>query len=227
MCTLDRAGIARCNEEIDRYAPGASARDSVTVTAGAHHACATTRDAAALCWGDNTWGQAAGGGATARAPVPVAGLDGVSHVTAGSRHTCASRRDGSLWCWGENGSGQIGDGTTDDRKAPTRVPGLDHVAGVAPADGFTCAWTDDGAAWCWGDNHAGQLGDGTTQSRLSPVRVRGLAGVVEVAAAANAGWSHACARVRDGSLWCWGNNEHGQLGDGTTTPRLTPVRVRW
>jgi hypothetical protein len=127
-------------------------------------------------------------------------------------------------CWGANSSGQLGDGTTTGRLTPVPVSGLtDSVKTVAVGRYHTCALTTSGGVLCWGYNKEGQLGDGTTTDRLTPDAVSGLAGGV---AAVSTHAYHACALTTGaGVLLCWGDNERGQLGDGTTIDRLTPVVV--
>ncbi len=96
------------------------------------------------------------------------------------------------------------------------------VAQLVAGEKYTCARKSDGTLWCWGMNSEGQLGDGTTAGRGTPVQVAALgAGVVQV----SAGGSHTCARKRDGSLWCWGWNATGALGDGTRIGRKIPIQV--
>ena len=147
-------------------------------------------------------------------------------VAGGNEHTCAVTTGGAVWCWGANWGGQLGNGTSMPRLTPVevspRLPPLD-VTAVAAGDGHTCAVTREGAVWCWGDNRAGQLGDGTTTWRPTPVAVSGLGDSVVVAL--TAGWAHTCAVTSAGAVLCWGSNADGQLGDGTTTNRLTPVVV--
>ena len=96
------------------------------------------------------------------------------------------------------------------------------VAQVSVGSGGTCVRTTAGALWCWGVNGSGEVGDGTTQPRGSPFQVTALgANVADV----SVGDEHTCATTTDGTLWCWGENNWGQLGDGTTTDQHTPVRV--
>ncbi len=143
-------------------------------------------------------------------------------IATGVRHTCAVLRDGRVACWGDNTFGQLGDGTTTDRHLPTTVPGLSQVVAVTAGQDFTCALRGDGTVRCWGSNASGQLGDGTTTARTTPTAVIGLT-FATGAIAISAGLQHVCVRAGNGLAKCWGENEHGQLGDGTTTDRSSPV----
>ena len=148
-------------------------------------------------------------------------------VTASGLHTCGlTIVTGAAYCWGANGSGQLGDGTMTNRSSPVLVqaPAGVSLAAVGAGDFHTCGVTATGAAYCWGANGSGQLGDGTnTTNRLTPVLVQAPAGVSF--AAVTAGAVHTCGVTAAGTAFCWGRNVEGQLGDGTTTDRLTPVRV--
>src|SRR5438105_822948 len=144
-------------------------------------------------------------------------------IAAGGAHTCLLTGTGAVKCWGYNAFGQLGDGTRTERHTPVGVLGLaSGVVAITAGGGHTCALTGAGAVRCWGDNARGELGDGTTPGRHAPVAVSGLAGGVSAIAA---GGNHSCALTRGGGVKCWGLNSYGELGDGTTTRRLTPVAV--
>lgn len=148
-------------------------------------------------------------------------------ITGGEDHTCALSVNGGMKCWGFNGGGQLGDGSIRDRHTPVDVRGgLSSGVIVITAGGtHTCAVTSSGAAKCWGENQYGQVGDGTIMNiRKIPVSVLGLSTEVKTI---TAGGLHTCAITTAGIAKCWGRNYHGNLGDGTTIQRLTPVNVEW
>ena len=156
----------------------------------------------------------------------------------------AIRPDGSLWAWGRNQYGQLGDGTTEMRMTPIWI--MDDVIAVSAMNLTTMALRSDGTLWTWGNNVSGQIGDGTIttrdryfrvdedNNRHSPVKI--MDNVISI----SMGYFNAAAIRADGSLWTWGSNASGQIGDGTQTRsefiddtftviennnRLRPVRV--
>jgi alpha-tubulin suppressor-like RCC1 family protein len=173
------------------------------IQAGLRFTCALLADQSVRCWGNNDYGQLGNASTTSSSfPVAVAGLGGVTALTHfhGS-HVCALLADKSARCWGFNGRGQLGDGSTANSSTPVAVQGMSNVAALSAGGGTTYALLDDGSVWSWGDNQRGELGDGSAVGHsATPVRVAGLSNVVRV----SAGASHACARLSDGSVACWG-----------------------
>lgn len=199
-------------------------RGIAQISSGFGHVCALTTSGGVKCWGNNEFGELGDGTTTNRSiPVDVPGLtSGVKAVAAGSGYTCALTIAGGVKCWGWNETGQLGDGTTTDRLTPVAVSGLSQGVTAIAASGHTCALTIVGGVKCWGVNFTGQLGDGTTIDRLAPVDVSGLTSGVTSISAGNDG---NCVLMSNGGAKCWGSNFDGELGDGTTTARLTPVDV--
>lgn len=233
LCGIDATGVAACwgaNESGqlgdgtrgDRTAAAPVATDLrfSLLAAGASHTCGLSAGGKPACWGRNINGQLGDGTRQDRLdPRPSAGNLSLVNLVAGWNHTCGVDGGGRAYCWGLNASGQLGDGTRLDRLVPTRVPGA--FQSLVAGNGHTCG-ISGGDVLCWGDNTAGQLGDGTTNNRTSPTAIDGLPGPVTRLAA---GAQHTCALLRGGSVYCWGQNLHGQLGDGSTQNRSSPVAV--
>ena len=195
--------------------------DAVAVTAGVNMTCALLADHTARCWGAGGEGELGDGlGVDSKLPVQVS-LSQIAQISAGDDQTCALTDAGAVYCWGDNEFGSLGDGTKQKRLLPTPVVGLEAgVAEIDVADEFACARRSDGSVWCWGANDVGQLGRGTT-SIAEPLAapVDGLADATAIAAGAD----HVCVRRVPGVIACWGANIDGQIGDGTTAPRLAPT----
>jgi len=232
-CALDAAGVATCwgannsgqlgdGSTTDRVAP-TPVRTELrfsTLSAGATHTCALAAEGLPVCWGENLSGQLGDGSRTdARFPRAVGGGLSLRAIVAGWSHTCGLTASGNAFCWGLNTDGQLGDGSRLDRLVPTLVSG--SIESLAAGSAHTCGVSGT-QVLCWGDNRFGQIGDGTNETRAQPVAVEGLSGTIRQVVS---GAVHACALQADGSAYCWGQNLHGQLGDGTRENRNRATRV--
>ncbi|HEY3924155.1 MAG TPA: Calx-beta domain-containing protein [Acidothermaceae bacterium] len=203
---------------------GAAATTAQQVAAGYSHTCALS-GGGVECWGYGGYGQLGDGNTTDRAnPVPVQGLaSGIAQIAAGDYHTCAVKTSGAVVCWGNNGSGQLGNDSTASSSTPVGVTGLTSgVVAIAAGGNHTCALTSAGGVKCWGDDSNGQLGDGGNTAQTTPVNVTGLSsGVASIAA----GESHTCAVTTSNAAKCWGDDDWGQLGNGSTNDYHVPKAV--
>ncbi len=203
----------------------------VEIAAGESYTCALKSDGTVYCWGVNFIGQLGDGTGTHRS-TPVATNNtllgsSVVQITAGANHACALKSDGTVYCWGRNHFGQLGDGTGPDKNTPVATNNTllsSSVVEIAAGENHACALKSDGTVYCWGDNYYSQLGDGTGTGSSTPVATNNTllgSSVVQI----TAGFRHTCALKSDGTTYCWGLNVSGQLGDGTTTDRTTPVQM--
>jgi alpha-tubulin suppressor-like RCC1 family protein len=201
------------------------------VAAGYRFTVALKNDGTVWTWGYNNHGQL-GNNSITDSPLPMqvsgtSGLSSVIAVAAGYDHTVAlmNSSGGIIWTWGDNGNGELGIGTTTDSYIPVEVPGLANIMAIAAGNLFTVALRNDAlssSVWAWGFNNVGQIGDGDTTDVWSPVEVSGMVGTGAIGIAA--GYDHAVAMKTDGTVWTWGGNGKGQLGNGTTTGSVTPVQ---
>jgi alpha-tubulin suppressor-like RCC1 family protein len=215
----------------------------VDVTLGIFHSCFLKYDGTVWCSGRNDDG-ALGNAAQSSLPIstPVQVRDSTNAVVsdatalgAGQILSCAIRANGALWCWGENGAcadgGQVGDGTTNDRTTATRVLREDgtpftNVAQVESDICRTCARDTAGGVWCWGSKESGAIGDGGVASHAKAVPVTAMGGgPISDAADLSLNGGHACYRSTSNQIWCWGENGHGEVGDGTKVSRPNPFHV--
>lgn len=206
------------------------------VSCGYYHTAAVKTDGTLWIWGRNQYGQL-GNGTQNGSGFPIQVMDNVVAVSCGDYHTAAIRTDGSLWIWGYNSQGQLGNGGEGDVKTshgyfmqtvPAKV--MDNVAAVSCGESHTAAVQADGSLWVWGRDYYGQVGIGgkvnaKTQDHYSyPIQTVPVK-VMDNVAAVSCGVEYTAAVQTDGSLWMWGYNISGQLGNGTTKSSKVPVQT--
>jgi alpha-tubulin suppressor-like RCC1 family protein len=187
------------------------------------HTICVRGDGSVWGWGSNNSGQLGDGSVTDRASrVQINTLSGMRAVDTGEDHTVALKSDGTVWTWGNNSNGQLGNGTTTNSSVPVLVTSLSNVIDVAAGYKFTVALKSDGTLWAWGINNTGQLGNGTTINSSIPVPIAGLS---TAAIAVSAGYDHVLSLQSNNTVWAWGNNSKGQLGNVTIIDSPVPVQV--
>jgi alpha-tubulin suppressor-like RCC1 family protein len=240
--------------ELGGGVPTTATGDTAMVVAGGHHwtdiavgrltTCGITVDRDAYCWGFNQRGEigdsAVGVGDTARTPHLLPGFK-FSQIAVGWLHACGITTTGDAYCWGDNVNGELGIGATDTvrHRSPAKVTGGLTFVQLSLGSLYTCGLTTVGDAYCWGANYTGQLGDGTQTDRAVPTRVAGGIQFQQIVTSsgfrdgayvgaptnAQGGASHTCALGKDSHAYCWGWGGNGELGDGTTADRSSPVAV--
>jgi len=195
----------------------------VAIAAGYAHSVALKKDGTVWTWGFNSSGQLGDQSETDKdQPAIVPGLANVIAIAAGDYHTVALKSDGTVWTWGDNPFGQLGDGTTIMRSLPVRVLDISNVTGIAAGYVHTLALRNDGTVWGWGGNVYGQLGDNSNiEMQTRPVK----ADIFPQGIAVEAGHYHSLVLKSDGSVWSFGANGFGQLGDNTLQGTSLPVQV--
>lgn len=145
-------------------------------------------------------------------------------IASGGFHSLALEPDGTLWTWGSNTYGQLGDGTTMAKNRPVRI-GSDYVA-ISAGAAYSLALKKDSTLWAWGSNSYGELGDGTFINKSTPVLIGSDFTRIATGGMGPFGFSsHSLALKSDGTLWAWGSNIVGQLGDGTGVDKSVPVLI--
>jgi alpha-tubulin suppressor-like RCC1 family protein len=194
-----------------------------TVSSANNHCIATKLDGTLWTWGRNNIGQLGDGTVVNKSsPVQIGALTTWSHVSGGNVFSAAIKTDGTLWTWGFNAAGQLGQNNVINRSSPVQVGALTDWAKVSTAASACFGVKTNGTLWSWGNNSNGVLGLNIAAAsyRSSPVQVGALTNWSSVSA-----WSHALAVKTDGTLWAWGYNNSGRVGDNTTANRSSPVQV--
>jgi alpha-tubulin suppressor-like RCC1 family protein len=202
--------------------------NATTISSGQYHNCAVINDGTAKCWGINDSGQTGNGSPglnvyNASSVVSITNASTTSPMALGFSHTCILLNDNKIKCWGYNLNGQLGDIFGSYRTVATDVNGLSsNVTAVALGQAHSCGIVS-GTVKCWGRNNWGQIGNASEGTHItSPTNVSGFP---ESAVSVAVGAEHSCAVTVGGAVKCWGRNQNGQLGDGTTTYQTAPIQV--
>ena len=241
-CGLTRDGAAYCWGENDYGQMGDGTVDSVgaathpgpapvaggftftNLAPGPTHTCGVTSAGISLCWGSGSYGELADGDTmgTRPTPAPIGSPLQLASMAVGYHHTCGLTGDGSAYCWGGDEWGVLGTGLVLSSPVPVAVHGGLAFTTLAAGELHTCGLTSSGAAYCWGDDRYGQLGVAGVQFlSTAPAAVWGGYAFKSL----TAGRNHTCGLTRAGVAYCWGLNDRGQLGDGSTENRPVPVLV--
>ena len=241
-CAINQNGKISCwgnnyygqlgnNTEDDSLLPVAveGISDATAVGTGLEHTCALRQNGTISCWGENSDGQL-GNNTEEPSSVPAAviGISDAIAMATGLEHTCALHQNGTISCWGANWDGQLGNSTEEPSSVPVAVIGISDATAITAGGGHSCALHQNSTISCWGRNDYGQLGNNTGGKEYdrspAPVAIEGISD----ATAITAGGVHSCAIHHNSTISCWGNNDYGQLGNGTGAignKNLVPVRV--
>ena len=195
------------------------------IAAGANHSLSVKSDGTMWSWGYNGNGQVGDGTVVSRSsPVQIGALTNWSQADGGSTFSSSIKTDGTLWTWGKNNAGSLGINITGGyRSSPVQVGALTTWSFVACGDDQIAAISTSGSLWTWGSNINGALGQNISVSvyRSSPVQVGALTDWLQV----SGGGNHTATVKTNGTLWAWGRNAQGQVGDGTVVNRSSPVQI--
>ena len=198
------------------------------ISTGRDHTLGVRPDGTLWAWGGNVYGQLgtivplSNGVYRTSIPVQIGTANDWGSVSAGLWSSFAIKTNGTLWAWGENSYGGLGDGSFIDKPSPIQI-GSSSWSSVSARDGYTVGIKSNGELWSWGHNNSGQLGNGTASATNFnlPVRVGTASNWMSI----STGQFHCLAIKTNGTLWAWGGNFFGMLGDGTTDDHYSPIQI--
>lgn len=197
-----------------------------TVSAGGSHTIAIRNGGTLWTWGRNNYGQLGTAGIPSwqsTTPIQVGTSSDWSKISAGSSHAIAIKSNGTLWAWGRNNYGQLGDNSTTDSNIPIQIGSDTDWAYISAGDNYNLVLKSNGTLWAWGDNTNGQLGNGNSGAGnmvLVPTQIGSI-----IWQTVSAGTDHSLGIKLDGSLWAWGRNNNGKLGNGSTLDSYSPIQI--
>lgn len=214
---------------VNRYSPVkvSNLTGVVAIATGIYHSMALKSDGTVWAWGYNGNGEL-GDGTTINkiTPVRVSNITGIMDISACCNTSLALKSDGTVWGWGDNSYGQLGNGSSYlfcHSVVPGMVSDLKNVVQISAGSATSMALKSDGTVWVWGFNNYYAIGAGFSKyCWVKPVQVPQISSVISI----SAGGNHYLALKSDGTLWSWGSNYFGQMGDGSNTGSLTPVQVK-
>lgn len=199
----------------------------IGLSVGATFTCAAGGTGQTWCWGDGIFGQT-GNNTYKGSPLPqeiINDIPEVKHLSSGWFHSCALSASGEISCWGKNYEGELGNSSTVSRAEAVTISGVHtktEVSLIAAGGRTTCAATLDHLVYCWGKNDYGQLGDGTKKDHLFPIQIATAENNV---ISLTVGASHACYLTENNQIWCWGANDHFQLGVSSPVMATAPILI--
>ncbi|MGE5329012.1 MAG: hypothetical protein ACM3KR_05875 [Deltaproteobacteria bacterium] len=206
------------------YAQLSNFQKILKASAGSNFCLALKDDGTVWSWGYNGSGQLGVGGCDVSAtPIKVNELTNIVDICTGSNFCLALKNDGTVWSWGDNVYGQLGDGTTVNKSLPSKIASLSGITAISAGNRHSLVLKNDGTVWAWGENTYCQLGDNTWSNRTAPIQVPNIADITAISA--SAGGLHNLVLKKDGTVWSWGYNGSGQLGNGAGKYLSYAVRI--
>ena len=200
--------------------------DSLTgvkaISAGGTHSLALKNDGTLWAWGDNSFGAFGNGnGISSNVPIQITSLTDIKVIAAGLGYSLALKNDSTVWTWGVT----LGIGYMAGSATPVPVSSLSGITAIAAGAGHVLALKNDSTIWAWGENASGQLGNGTTNNTSVNSSIPGPVSYLTDVIAIAAGFTHSLVLKNDRTLWGWGDNSAGQLGNGTSNDSDVPIQI--